>query len=391
MIQRRLRIADCIRPFAFPSRAGRIRAAFYRKWTQSMAEVTLEHVTKSFPGGVQAVRDLTLTVEDGEFLVLVGPSGCGKSTALRCIAGLEEVTEGVIRIGRRVVNDLEPKDRDVAMVFQSYALYPHMTVRENIAFPLRMRRVPAAEVSSRVGEAADILGLGALLDRRPRALSGGQQQRVALGRALVRKPAVFLFDEPLSNLDAKLRTEMRTEIARIHREVGGTMIYVTHDQAEAMILGDRIAVLENGVLQQLDAPLTVFDRPVNRFVAGFLGTPSINFLEGRLERATTFVAGEDRLALPRVPAERVDGPVLLGIRPQHVRAEAETEEPAISGTVETLEHLGSEAFVHADTAGGRLVATVDLDFRPAHGDRIRLVPRSDCILLFDPDDGRALT
>ena len=311
-----------------------------------MAEVILDHVSKTFPGNVRAVEDLNLTVKDGEFLVLVGPSGCGKSTALRCIAGLEEATEGVIRIDGRTVNDLEPRDRDVAMVFQNYALYPHMTVGQNIAFPLKMHLVSAAEIRARVQEAADILGLTDLLDRRPRALSGGQQQRVALGRALVRKPAVFLFDEPLSNLDAKLRTEMRTEIGRIHRDLGGTMIYVTHDQAEAMILGDRIAVLRDGVLQQLDDPLAVFDHPVNRFVAGFLGTPGINFLDGRLE-AGAFTAGEHRLPPGRAPLSGIDGPVVLGIRPQDLRAVDRTDAPSLPGVVEVFEHLGHEAFVHA--------------------------------------------
>jgi len=353
-----------------------------------MAEVGLEHLVKTFPGDVQAVRDLSLTVADGEFLVLVGPSGCGKSTALRCIAGLEEVTGGVIRIGGRRVNDVEPGDRDVAMVFQNYALYPHMTVKQNIAFPLKMRRVPAAEIHRRVGEAADILGLTPLLGRKPRALSGGQQQRVALGRALVRKPAVFLFDEPLSNLDANLRTGMRTEIARIHREVGGTMIYVTHDQAEAMILGDRIAVLEDGVLRQLAEPLTVFEHPADRFVAGFLGTPSINFLEGCIEGKTVLI-GRDRLPLDHAPAGG-EGPVLLGVRPQHLQAVAETAAPSLSGAVEILEHLGAEAYIHTRTASGRVVAVADVAFHPQHGDSVRLVPDLHRLLLFDPGTGRAL-
>ncbi len=354
-----------------------------------MAEVILEHVSKTFPGGVRAVQDLSLTVLDGEFLVLVGPSGCGKSTALRCIAGLEEATEGVIRIGGRKVNDLEPRDRDVAMVFQNYALYPHMTVGQNIAFPLKMHRVPGAEIQARVKEAADILGLTDLLDRRPRALSGGQQQRVALGRSLVRKPAVFLFDEPLSNLDANLRTEMRTEIGRIHRDLGGTMIYVTHDQAEAMILGDRIAVLRDGVLQQLAEPLEVFDHPANRFVAGFLGTPGINFLNGRLEGGA-FTAGEHRLPLDHTPRSGVEGPVLLGVRPQDLRAVDRADAPSLPGVVEAFEHLGHEAFVHAHTAAGRVVAAADLGFRTRHGDTVRLVPDLERLLFFDPQDGRIL-
>ena len=354
-----------------------------------MAEVVLEHVTKTFPGNVRAVQDLSLTVKDGEFLVLVGPSGCGKSTALRCIAGLEEATAGEIRIHGRRVNDLEPRDRNVAMVFQNYALYPHMTVGQNIAFPLKMHRVPGAEIQARVQEAADILGLANLLDRRPRALSGGQQQRVALGRALVRKPAVFLFDEPLSNLDANLRTEMRTEIGRIHRGLGGTMIYVTHDQAEAMILGDRIAVLRDGVLQQLATPLTVFDHPANRFVAGFLGTPGINFLGGRLEGGA-FTAGGHCLAPGRALRSNFDGPVLLGVRPQDLRAVDRTDAPSLPGVVEAFEHLGHEAFVHAHTAAGRVVAAADIGFRTRHGDTVHLVPDLERLLFFDALDGRTL-
>ena len=249
-----------------------------------MAEVVLKDVTKVFDREVVAVDHLNLKVEHGEFVVLVGPSGCGKSTTLRMIAGLEEVTEGEIYIDGRLVNDLPPKDRDVAMVFQNYALYPHMTVYQNMAFGLKMRKYPKSEIEQRVKEAAEILGITHLLDRKPKALSGGERQRVAVGRAIVRRPKVFLFDEPLSNLDAKLRVQMRTEISKLHSQLGATMIYVTHDQMEAMTMGDRIVVLKDGVVQQVDTPLNLYNRPANRFVAGFIGSPSMNFLEGTLVR-----------------------------------------------------------------------------------------------------------
>jgi multiple sugar transport system ATP-binding protein len=247
-----------------------------------MAEVILENVTKVFPGGTVAVEEFSLNIRDQEFIVLVGPSGCGKSTTLRMVAGLEEATRGTIRIGNRVVNDVPPKDRDIAMVFQNYALYPHMTVYKNMAFGLRLRRFPKAEIDRRVREAAKILGIEELMDRKPRALSGGQRQRVAVGRAIVRQPQAFLFDEPLSNLDAKLRVEMRAELKRLHHRLKTTVIYVTHDQAEAMTLGDRVVVMNAGRVQQVAPPLVVYDFPVNRFVAGFLGTPAMNFIPGRL-------------------------------------------------------------------------------------------------------------
>src|SRR6187455_2242855 len=244
-----------------------------------MASVTYDKVYKKY-GDVTAVNNLNIAVDDKEFLVLVGPSGCGKTTALRCLAGLEEITGGDIKIGDRVVNDVAPKDRDIAMVFQSYALYPHLSVYDNMAFGLKLRKVPKEEIKRRVGEAADILGIHDLLERKPRQLSGGQRQRVAVGRAIVREPKVFLFDEPLSNLDAKLRVQTRREIAKLHRDLGATMIYVTHDQVEAMTLGDRIVVMNAGRVQQVDAPLALYDRPANRFVAGFIGSPAMNFIEG---------------------------------------------------------------------------------------------------------------
>ena len=260
-----------------------------------MASVTFDDVAKVFPDGTRAVDGLSLEVHDGEFMVFVGPSGCGKTTALRMVAGLEDVTEGTIRIGDSVANDVHPRERDIAMVFQNYALYPHMTVYDNMAFGLKLRKLPQDDIKARVDRAAGILELGPLLDRKPRQLSGGQRQRVAMGRAIVREPAVFLMDEPLSNLDAKLRVQMRTEVARIQRRLGTTMVYVTHDQTEAMTLGDRVAVMRAGIIQQVDSPATLYEDPVNLFVAGFIGSPSMNFLPGRLEG--------DKLELPFGTAE----------------------------------------------------------------------------------------
>src|SRR5437879_1846742 len=268
-----------------------------------MATVTFEHVTKKY-GDVLAVNDLNLEIRDGEFMVLVGPSGCGKTTSLRMIAGLEEISDGTLRIGDRVVNDVAPKDRDIAMVFQSYALYPHMTVRDNLAFGLKLRKVPKPEIERRVQEAAGILDIGRYLDRKPKELSGGQRQRVALGRAIVREPAVFLMDEPLSNLDAKLRVQMRAEIARLQARLGVTTIYVTHDQVEAMTLGDRVAVLHHGLLQQVDSPQDLYDHPNNVFVAGFIGSPAMNFATASINDGGTLDAGDFHIPIP----EQLVGP-----------------------------------------------------------------------------------
>ena len=288
-----------------------------------MVEVVLENVTKVYPGGVTAVRGISLRIRPREFVVLVGPSGCGKSTTLRMIAGLEEITEGTIRIGDRVVNDVPPKDRDIAMVFQNYALYPHMTVYKNMAFALKIRKHPKAEIDRRVREAAKILGIEELLNRRPKALSGGQRQRVAVGRAIVRNPKASLFDEPLSNLDAKLRVEMRAELKRLHRQLSTTTIYVTHDQEEAMTLGDRIVVMKDGLIHQDGAPLEVYERPVNRFVAGFVGTPPMNFLAGRLvadEGGLWFDEGTARVKLSAAQAGLLTAwagkDVVMGVRPE---------------------------------------------------------------------------
>jgi multiple sugar transport system ATP-binding protein len=319
-----------------------------------VAEVTFERVTKVFEDGTRAVSELSLAVEDSEFMVLVGPSGCGKTTALRMLAGLEGVTEGQIRIGSEVVNDLEARRRDVAMVFQNYALYPHMTVFDNIAFGLKMRRVAKHERRKRVEEAARILGIAELLSRRPRQLSGGQRQRVAMGRAIVRSPQVFLMDEPLSNLDAKLRVQMRAEVARIQRELGATTIYVTHDQVEAMTMGERVAVLRRGVLQQVDRPQRLYEAPVNLFVASFIGSPAMNLLQARLKRANgnlLLELGAERLLVGSPPElSAYEGRELgVGIRPDHLReAQDAPPERRLRGVVKATELLGSELLCHLE-------------------------------------------
>lgn len=322
-----------------------------------MAKVSLENVNKVYPGNVKAVDDFNLDIKDGEFVVLVGPSGCGKSTTLRMVAGLEELSGGWIRIGDRVVNDVPPKDRDIAMVFQNYALYPHMTVRENMAFGLKLRKFPGNEIETRVQEAARILGITELLERRPKALSGGQRQRVAVGRAIVRKPAVFLFDEPLSNLDAKMRVQMRVEISRLHGQLGATMIYVTHDQVEAMTMGQRIVVMKGGIVQQVADPLSLYDRPVNRFVAGFIGMPPMNIFNGHIRAGQdgpvfegpagmrVLVHQKDRTSL----APYLDRPVLLGLRPEDIGSAAAEQlvgAPRIRAVVEVIEPMGSETYIY---------------------------------------------
>jgi multiple sugar transport system ATP-binding protein len=314
-----------------------------------VAEVTFTSAGKVYPDGTRALTGFDLQVQDGEFMVFVGPSGCGKTTALRMVAGLERITEGEIRIGDRIVNDLEPQERDIAMVFQNYALYPHMSVRDNIGFGLKMRKVPRAERQRRIDDIGRVLGLEELLDRRPRHLSGGQRQRVAMGRAIVRDPAVFLMDEPLSNLDARLRVQMRAEISRIQREVGATTIYVTHDQVEAMTMGDRVAVLRRGRLQQVDDPQALFDAPVNLFVASFIGSPEMNLLEGAVERDGDGLAvriGADVLPVPRAMRLAV-GRVAVGIRPDYTFPAA-GDGPRLNGRLVVSEPLGSETLVHAE-------------------------------------------
>ncbi|MDE0578770.1 MAG: sn-glycerol-3-phosphate ABC transporter ATP-binding protein UgpC [Acidimicrobiia bacterium] len=319
-----------------------------------MAEISFEGINKVYPNGFQAIHDLSLDIADKEFLVLVGPSGCGKSTALRMIAGLEDITSGELRIGDRVVNDVEPKKRDIAMVFQNYALYPHMTVEQNIGFSLRLSKVPKAQLKERVAEAARILELTEQLNKRPNQLSGGQRQRVAMGRAIVREPSAFLMDEPLSNLDAKLRVQMRAEIARLQHDLGITTVYVTHDQVEAMTMGDRVAVLKDGFLQQVNTPQNLYDRPDNVFVAAFIGSPSMNLYEGRVQ-GTTACLGNHEIELPdsvfnRRPGLRdYDGrAVIVGIRPEDLEdAVLEPDAAAtLSSTVELVEALGSEIIVH---------------------------------------------
>ena len=342
-----------------------------------MATVTFDHVTKRF-GDVTAVNDLSLQVRDGEFLVLVGPSGCGKTTALRMVAGLEDQTSGDIFIGDRLVNDVAPKDRDIAMVFQNYALYPHMTVYDNIAFGLKLRGTPRAEIERRVKEVAEILGLGELLRRKPKELSGGQRQRVAVGRAIAREPAVFLMDEPLSNLDAKLRVQTRAELEKIHRRVGKTTIYVTHDQIEAMTMGDRIAVMRDGVLQQLDTPQVLHDRPANLFVAGFIGSPAMNFFPATVVGAPGDAAADT--GFTRVPlggrADRVIGKeAIVGVRPEDIHDLSTAGQDGrlpVQARVDVVEYLGSELQLHLAAEGQTFVARVSTDTRTQPGADLRV-------------------
>ena len=334
-----------------------------------MAEVFLEHVYKVYEGKVEAVRDFCLDIKDREFMVFVGPSGCGKSTTLRMIAGLEEITKGEVRIGDRVVNDVAPKDRDIAMVFQNYALYPHMTVYDNMAFGLKLRKYSREEINNRVMEAAKILGLEEYLNRRPKQLSGGQRQRVAVGRAIVRKPKAFLFDEPLSNLDAKMRVQMRTEISKLHQQLETTMIYVTHDQTEAMTMGDRICVMKDGVIQQVAAPIELYDKPCNKFVAGFIGTPPMNFFEGNLankDGKLIFVSPGFECPVPDAWKEKMEPfcnkAVTFGIRPEDIgneAAERNPEMPKVKAKVEVIEPMGSETYVYLTCATTSFIARID--------------------------------
>ncbi len=342
-----------------------------------MATVTLSHIRKVYPNGVVAVEDFDLSIADREFLVLVGPSGCGKSTTLRMVAGLEEISSGTITIDGKVVNALPPKDRDIAMVFQNYALYPHMTVRENMAFGLKLRHTPKAEIKRRIDEAADVLGLSQLLDRLPKQLSGGQRQRVALGRAIVRQPKVFLFDEPLSNLDAKMRVEMREEIHRLHQRLKATILYVTHDQTEAMTLGDRIVVMESGHVRQVADPIHLYNEPANRFSAGFIGTPPMNFLEVVTDDKGQLVSPAGRLCPPegRFPSLPAGTPLLFGVRPEALIEEryAEPTPGALAATVDIIEQMGAEAYVHFKVADARMTARVapDLPIRPGETHYLR--------------------
>jgi multiple sugar transport system ATP-binding protein len=391
-----------------------------------MAQITLDNITKRYPDGYEAVRNMNLQIDDGEFVILVGPSGCGKSTALRMVAGLEDITEGELRIGNEVVNDRAPKDRDIAMVFQNYALYPHMSVRQNMGFALQLRGLDKAEIGNKVQEAARILDLEPHLDRKPSQLSGGQRQRVAMGRAIVRDPAAFLMDEPLSNLDAKLRVQMRTEVSRIQQRLGTTTVYVTHDQTEAMTLGDRVAVMRTGMLQQVGSPMELYNEPVNLFVAGFIGSPAMNFMPATVrDDMVKLPLGDVRL--PRELRERVgrvpDKQLLAGVRPENFEDAALTGEARDRGStfrarIEVLESMGSELYAHfsvtsdetiesqelrelAEDAGGgevpmageegRIVARLDPQSQVRQGEEAELWVDASRLHLFDPDDGRSLT
>ena len=349
-----------------------------------MASLSLQHINKTYPNGFQAVKDFNLEIEDKEFIIFVGPSGCGKSTTLRMIAGLEEISGGTLKIGDKVMNDVEPKDRDIAMVFQNYALYPHMTVYDNMAFGLKLRKVPKDQIDKAVREAARILDLEKLLDRKPKALSGGQRQRVAMGRAIVREPKVFLMDEPLSNLDAKLRVQMRIEISKLHQRLGATIIYVTHDQTEAMTLGTRIVVMKDGVVQQVDTPQHLYEQPGNLFVAGFMGSPQMNFLDAQIaEKGGDLIAkvGEYDIVIPAAKAKVLkDGgyvgkTVVLGIRPEDIHdsqmfIEASPSVPMTS-TVKVYELLGAEVFLYFDVNGTQVTARVDPRTNSKTGDTIK--------------------
>ncbi len=365
-----------------------------------MASVTFDHVYKRF-GDVIAVNDLNIEIADKEFLVLVGPSGCGKTTALRCLAGLEDISEGKILIGDQVVNDVAPKDRDIAMVFQSYALYPHMTVYDNMAFGLKLRKTPKQEIKSRVENAAKILGIEHLLDRKPRQLSGGQRQRVAVGRAIVREPKVFLFDEPLSNLDAKLRVETRANISKLHQQLQTTFIYVTHDQVEAMTMASRIAVINKGLLQQIDTPQTLYDKPNNLFVAGFIGSPAMNFFPAHIRKdggSLHVDGGSFNVAIPEdrtaIYMPYVDKPVIFGIRPEDVHnpdfAPPGIIAQPVDATVDVTELMGNEIFVYLKTGEQVFVARVDPRSRYQVNDKVQVVFNMDNMHIFDRDTEQAI-
>jgi len=359
-----------------------------------MASLTLQGVSKSY-GDTKVVHSVNLEIEDGDFIVLVGPSGCGKSTTLRMIAGLEDITSGTLKIGDKVVNDVSPKDRDIAMVFQSYALYPHLDVRKNIGFGLELRKMPRAEIDRRVQEAADILDLGELLERKPKQLSGGQRQRVAMGRAIVRQPSVFLFDEPLSNLDAKLRVQMRAEIAKLHQRLGTTTIYVTHDQVEAMTLAKHIVVMSKGVVQQVGAPLELYQHPINTFVAGFIGSPSMNFFDVTVaDDAGRKMLRNPSFSLP-VPARLADkvgaagSSLILGVRPEHLH-EAAGDEPSLPANVEVLEPLGADVFALGKVGDAPMTARLEPSTRVKVGDTVKLGLDLEAMHLFDKASGRSL-
>ncbi|MEU6560224.1 ABC transporter ATP-binding protein [Nocardia nova] len=358
-----------------------------------MATVTFDQATRLYPGAAKpAVDALDLEIADGEFLVLVGPSGCGKSTSLRMLAGLEEVNGGRILIGERDVTDAEPKQRDIAMVFQNYALYPHMTVAENMGFALKMAKVPKAEKNERVLEAAKLLDLEPFLDRKPKALSGGQRQRVAMGRAIVRQPQVFLMDEPLSNLDAKLRVQTRTQIAQLQRRLGTTTVYVTHDQVEAMTMGDRVAVLKDGLLQQCASPRDLYRDPANLFVAGFMGSPAMNLFTVALSGGSVTLGGH-AVPVPRSVADAAGETLVVGVRPEHFELAGDSD--GIAMEIDVVEELGSDAYIYGRTLGEEggdetIVARADWRNPPQKGDKLSLTTTTDHIYFFDPESGERL-
>ncbi len=352
-----------------------------------MANLALRKLTKSY-GTTEVLHGISLDVADGEFVVFVGPSGCGKSTTLRMIAGLEETTSGIIEIGGREVNNLEPKERDIAMVFQNYAIYPHMSVKKNIAFGLRSSKMPKADKEKRIQEVAGILDMVDLLDRKPSQLSGGQRQRVAIGRAMVRDPAVFLFDEPLSNLDAQLRTQMRLEIKKLHQRVGNTIIFVTHDQVEAMTMADRIVIMKDGYIQQVGTPAEVFHKPANTFVARFIGAPSMNLLAGRIEGTIVTLDAGQNVTVPTL-APTGDGGILLGVRPDDLHPNSAN--PIITGTVTLREPLGSETLIYVETPSGEIIAKADGRTPPAVGETVTLGADPENLHVFDASSGQALS
>jgi multiple sugar transport system ATP-binding protein len=394
------RVENCSTPRTLHTQSFGIMESLYSIETEvQMASVTYDHISKEF-GEVVAVNDLNLAIDDKEFIVLVGPSGCGKTTALRMLAGLEEITKGEVKIGERIVNDVPPKDRDIAMVFQSYALYPHMTVYDNMAFGLKLRKTPKQDIKRRVQEAAEILGIQDMLTRKPRQLSGGQRQRVALGRAIVREPKVFLFDEPLSNLDAKLRIAMRSEITKLHQRLQTTFIYVTHDQIEAMTMATRIAVINKGVLQQLDTPQTLYDRPDNMFVAGFMGSPAMNFFKAKVHKDGSRLIVEAASFKVPIAVEKksyqnyVDKSVILGIRPEDIHNPSFVapgiHSAPVEAKVDVTELMGNEINLYLLAGQDSIVARVDprTDFRM--GDKVQVAFNMDKAHLFDPDTEKAI-
>ncbi len=376
-----------------------------------MSSLSLKHIYKKYAGNVIAVNDFNLEIQDKEFIILVGPSGCGKSTTLRMIAGLEEISEGELYIGDRLVNDVPPKDRDIAMVFQNYALYPHMTVYDNMAFSLKLRHMPKDQIRSRIEDVAKALDIAHLLDRKPKALSGGQRQRVALGRAIVREPKVFLLDEPLSNLDAKLRTQMRSELSKLHKRLGTTFIYVTHDQTEAMTMGDRIVVMKDGLIQQVDTPANLYEKPVNQFVAGFMGSPQMNFIDAVLEKKDDRIYanlgssagnGKPEYSVP-LPDGKIKGSdlasyigkeVILGIRPEHLHEEGifltAAKDAVVDAHVDLTEMMGAETYLYLTVVGQNVTARVSSRTTAKAGSDIKIALDMNKVHLFDKESGKTI-